>query len=155
MRVKAIFFAAALGAAVTCQVPARGADSSGAELECNGKTQPTLHALAHIDFAPTKRIVLRLDSPAGNLLNGLDLEDGRASSTDDGWNVVENVTISDEEVTWKKDATCGDLASQKCKTGSKMVKQQGVVNRYTGQLTNYSSLGSALELVCEALHRKF
>jgi hypothetical protein len=155
MQVKRIFFVAALTAAVTCRVPARGADSNGTELDCHGQGQAKLHALVHIDNAPTKRIVLKLDSPAADFLSGFNVEDGRTSLRDDGWEVAENVSISDEKITWKKEATCRDPASQKCTTGSKRVQQEGSVNRYTGQLTDKSTLGPTLELGCEVLQQKF
>jgi hypothetical protein len=151
MHVKRIFFVAALTMAMTCRVPARAADSTGAELDCHGQGQ--LHALVHIDYAPTKRIVLGLDAPAGGFLSGFDVEDGRTSQSN-GWVVAEKVSVSDEKITWSTNATCVDSAQGKCAEGSQK-KGEGSVNRYTGQLSAKTSLAPTLELTCAVLQQKF
>jgi hypothetical protein len=151
MTVSRIFIAAALTAALACQ--ARGADSNGAELECRGQGK-TNHAFVHIDFAPTKRVVLRDDAPTG-LPSDFDVEDGRISSTNDGWFIAESVSISDEKITWRKERTCSNSTLGKCETGSIRVTLEGSVNRYTGKLTSKAILGLPLDLDCELLQKKF
>ena len=152
MQVKRIFLVAASTAAMTCRVPVRAVDSDGAELDCHAQAPAKLHALVHIDYVPTKRIVASFDSPTADALNGFDVEDGRTSSKD-GWDVPESVSISDEKITWKKEAIC--VESHKCTTGSKRVHEEGSINRYTGQLTDKWILALPLDLGCEALQKKF